>query len=218
MIARFACALLLSAALAAGAADPAPKLVIEDLRIRSEQGDREATRTLAEAYYLGRGGVEQDFAEAARWYRRLATQGDARAQTSLGLMYARGLGFARDMAEARRWWSLAAAQNDAGAQYNLGTLYLDGTTVAPDPAQAHFWFSRAAARGHVLAQTNLGLMYLQGLGVARDPATGVAWLLVASENGEERAQELLKSQTATLEPAVLDAARAKRKTLPTKPR
>src|SRR5262245_58031054 len=101
-----ACLCLSHAALGQNAID------VEELKIRAAKGDKGATRTLAEAYYLGRHGVEQDFQTAALWYRRLAAQGDARAQTSLGLMYARGLGFEKNLGEARRWWSLAAAQND----------------------------------------------------------------------------------------------------------
>jgi TPR repeat protein len=215
---RLAAALLASITLAAAAADAPGNLALDDLKIRSAGGDREATRTLAEAYYLGRGGVEQDFPEAARWYRRLATQGDARAQTSLGLMYARGLGFPRDMVEARRWWSLAAAQNDAGAQYNLGTVYFEGHGVEADLPQAHFWFTRAALRGHVLAQTNAGAMSLQGRGVPRDPVTGLAWLMIAAGNGEEKAQELLKTLAPSITPEVSEKARERMKALAGKPR
>ena len=64
----------------------AEKISVEDLKIRSAAGDRSATRQLADMYYVGRGGVEQDFGEAARWYLILAKQGDVRAQTTIGLM------------------------------------------------------------------------------------------------------------------------------------
>lgn len=74
-----------------------------DLTLRTEAGDRTAMRTLAESYYAGREGAEQDFVKAAEWFRRLARQGDPRAQTSLGLMYARGYGVAKNLAEAHRW-------------------------------------------------------------------------------------------------------------------
>ena len=77
-------------AIAADAPTPA-NIPLQDLQIRAEAGDRTATRQLAEAYYLGK-GVEQDFKIASQWYEKLAKQGDVRAQTSLGLMYARGYG------------------------------------------------------------------------------------------------------------------------------
>jgi len=165
----------------------------EALRERADAGDVRAVRALAEAYYLGRGGVEQDFVEAARWYRKLAAQGEASAQTTLGLMYARGWGLAPNLAEARRWWSLAAAQNDPGAQHNLGMVYLQGQGVARDLPQALHWFQRAAERGHVAAQRILGLMYFDGEGTARDVDAGLTWLTIAAENGEEAAQQALQA-------------------------
>src|SRR3954471_11089995 len=71
-------------------------LPLNDLKIRAEAGDKTATRQIAEAYYLGR-GVDQDFKVAAQWYEKLAKQGDVRAQTSLGLIYARGYGVEKNM-------------------------------------------------------------------------------------------------------------------------
>ena len=166
---------------------------IDTVRSRAEAGDIPAMRAMAEAHYLGRGGVAQDFAEAARWYRQLAARGEASAQTTLGLMYARGWGLAPNLAEARRWWSLAAAQSDAGAQHNLGMLDLEGQGVARDLPQALHWFRRAAERGHVAAQRIVGLMYFEGEGSARDAATGLMWLTIAAESGEEGAQQALQA-------------------------
>ena len=195
-ISRLAWILLVAGCVGAAMAQdkPAPdKISVEDLKIRSEAGNKSATRQLAEMYYVGRGGVEQDFSEAARWYEKLAKQGDARAQTSLGLMYARGYGVTKNMETARRWWSFAASQNDPGAQYNLGVIYSKGEGVAQDPVQAVQGLDRAAQRGHVQAQHNLGLLYYEGKGVARDPVRGYFWLKVAALQGEDMAEEALKS-------------------------
>jgi TPR repeat protein len=41
-------------------------------------------------------GVPQDDAEAVRWYRKAAEQGDAEAQGKLGVMYANGRGVPND--------------------------------------------------------------------------------------------------------------------------
>jgi hypothetical protein len=191
---RSLAAVLLVAALALhGPVTLAQQAISADaLRQQAEAGDVRAMRALAEAYYLGRGGLAQDFAAAARWYRQLAARGEAGAQTTLGLMYARGWGLAPNMAEARRWWSLAAAQNDPGAQHNLGLVYLQGQGVARDPAHALHWFRRAAERGHVAAQRILGLMTYDGEGTARDVMAGLTWLTIAAENGEELAQQALE--------------------------
>lgn len=184
-----ACALL-AAGLQLAAAQG--KISVEDLKIRAEAGDRTATRQLADAYYLGRDGVEQNFAEAARWLLKLAQQGDVRAQTTMGLMYARGYGVKKDPQAAHHWWSFAAAANDPGAQYNLGLTYANGDGVAQDFSQAAEWYSKAAQRTHVQAQFNLGMLYHQGKGVAQDPVLAYYWVKVAALQGDDRAQNTLK--------------------------
>ena len=99
---RAVIALIFAACLGTAAAQD--KVNIEDLKVRSAGGNRSATRQLAEMYYVGRDGVEQNFGEAARWFEILAKQGDRRAQTSLGLMYARGYGVEKNLQTAHRWW------------------------------------------------------------------------------------------------------------------
>jgi len=190
-LSRLACALLLAACF--GAAMAQERISVGDLKVRAAAGDRSATRQLAEMYYVGRGGVEQDFKEAAVWYEKLAKQGDARAQTSLGLMYARGYGVEKNMNTARRWWSFAAAQNDPGAQFNLGVIYSKGEGVEPDYPQAAQWLDRAAQRGHVQAQRVLGLHYFEGKGVDRDPVRAYYWLKVAALQGDDVSGDALKT-------------------------
>lgn len=193
-----------------GAGGAAQQAISADvLRQRAEAGDLQAMRALAEAYYLGRGGLAQDFAAAARWYRVLAARGEAGAQTTLGLMYARGWGLPQSLAEARRWWSLAAAQNDPGAQHNLGLVYLHGQGVERDPAHALHWLRRAAERGHVAAQRIVGLMYFDGEGTARDVTGGLTWLTIAAENGEELAQQALEAIGDKVTPEQRGEARAR---------
>ena len=114
-ISRLVALLMFCAACGAQAADS--QITINDLTVRADAGDRTAMRALAEACYAGQDGTEQDFTQAADWYRRLAKTGDPRAQTSIGLMYARGYGVTKNLAEARRWWNFAVAQrSDADAQ------------------------------------------------------------------------------------------------------
>ena len=70
-----------------------------------------------------RQGVPQDYAEAVKWYRLAAEQGDAVAQYNLGVMYDNGQGVPQDYAEAVKWYRLAAEQGYAHAQRNLGVMY-----------------------------------------------------------------------------------------------
>ncbi len=64
--------------------------------------------------------MPQDYAEAAKWYRLAADQGDTGGQYNLGLMYARGQGVPQDDTEAVKWYRLATEQGFAEAQYYLG--------------------------------------------------------------------------------------------------
>jgi hypothetical protein len=63
-------------------------------------------------------GVLEDDAEAVRWYRLAADQGDALAQTNLGFMYAHGDGVPPDLVFAYMWFSLSADQGNETAQSN----------------------------------------------------------------------------------------------------
>jgi hypothetical protein len=100
-------------------------------------------------------GVPKDEAEAVRWYRKAAEQGDATAQFFLGFAYANGQGLPTSKPEAIRWYSKAAEQGDATAQYNLGVMYENGEGVSPDEAEAVRWWRRAAAQGLAEAQSTL---------------------------------------------------------------
>lgn len=179
---------------------PEGKLNVEDLKVRAEAGDKTATRQLADAYYTGRGGVEQNFSEAARWYVKLGQQGDLRAQTTLGLMYSRGYGVAKDLQAAHRWWSFAAAANDQGAQYNLGLAYADGEGVAQDYERAAQWYLKAAVRNHVQAQLNLGTLYYEGKGVPKDLVRAYYWFKLAALHGDDLAPDRLEKVGAEMTP------------------
>ncbi len=52
-----------------------------------------------------------------------AAQGNAKAQSYLGLMYYDGWGVPQDYAEAVKWWRKAAEQGYGEAQFNLGYMY-----------------------------------------------------------------------------------------------
>jgi TPR repeat protein len=72
-------------------------------------------------YSMG-SGVTQDKAEAARWYRLSADQGDPDAQYNLGVLYLKGTGVPKDRDEAVRWFKKAAGQNHASAVSALQKL------------------------------------------------------------------------------------------------
>jgi hypothetical protein len=64
-------------------------------------------------------GVPQDYAEAMRWYRLAANQGEAEAQANIGYLYAHGLGVPQDCAVATEWIGRAAAAGNSTGQFFL---------------------------------------------------------------------------------------------------
>ncbi|HPY32028.1 MAG TPA: tetratricopeptide repeat protein, partial [Verrucomicrobiota bacterium] len=66
--------------------------------------------------YRDGAGVACDLAEAVKWFRKAADQGDALGQFELGLCYRDGEGVARDRAEAVKWFRKAADQGHKQAQ------------------------------------------------------------------------------------------------------
>ena len=110
------------------------------------------------AYQKGR------YETALRLLRPLAEQGDARAQSTVALMYYHGRGVRQDDAEAVKWFRLAADQGDAYAQFNLGVMYGEGQGVPKDDTQAAEWYRLAADQNSAQAQYNLGLWYAPGRG------------------------------------------------------
>jgi len=62
-------------------------------------------------------GVSQDYKTAVKWYRLAAEQGNATAQTNLGVMYGMGKGVIQDDVYAHMWGHLATSNgNENGAK------------------------------------------------------------------------------------------------------
>jgi TPR repeat protein len=81
-----------------------------------------------------------DYVPAIRLFRPLAEQGNAKAQSALGMMYRRGQGVARSSVRAFLWFSRAAARGDAQATAELRevsqTMTAEELSQAREMAQA----------------------------------------------------------------------------------
>ena len=103
---------------------------------------------------------------------RLANQGNAYSQNSLGLMYSKGQGVRQDYQKAFEWYTKSANQGLASAQFNLGLLYDEGQGVRQNYQKAFEWYTKAANQGDAIAQFNLGAVYSKGQGVRQDYQKG----------------------------------------------
>ncbi len=167
---------------------------LDELRARAHQGDTGAQLALG-VFHLTGDGVPRDPAEALRWFRLAAEQGNVFAQNNLGVIY-QGLperfrsdnDIPVDHAESVRWFRLAAEQGHAVSAMNLAVKYRDAHGVPRDHAEALRWFRRAAELGDVNAFGEIGTMYAAGLGVEQDDAEAYMWLELATmfASGEDR--------------------------------
>ncbi len=161
-------------------------------KVTITQGEsKQVSATLSNTDYYAKGLEaynKKDYAEAAKWFRPAAEQGNSSAQAYFGYMYNKGLGVTKDNVEAVKWYRKAAEQGNASAQCNMGVMYGKGYGVAKDYTEALKWYRKAAEQGYARGQCNLGLMYDMGYGVTKDYAEAFKWYRKAAEQGEVNAQ------------------------------
>ena len=179
-----------------------------------------ATLCLAVALLLGSAGVSWsqdfqkgvaaahsgDFATALREWTPLAEQGEADAQTILGVMYEEGKGVPQDYKTAVKWYKLAAEQGDADAQTQMGFMYNKGKGVPQNDKTAVKWWTLAAEQGNALAQGNLGAGYAFGRGVLKDYVYAHMWGNIAATNGNKLGAKLRDFVEKKMTPADISAA------------
>ena len=135
----------------------ATETFFEFVKRRALKGDADYQYTLGSMYDFGdeEAGVEQDSAEAFKWYFRAAQQGHIGAQFMTGVMYRNGWGVLQNASEAVNWYRKAAEQGHAGAQCNLGVMYYRGEGIRQNYSEAIKWYRKAARNGDETAQNNL---------------------------------------------------------------
>jgi TPR repeat protein len=98
--------------------------------------------------------IEEDKAEAARWYRVAAEQDYPEAQRKLGTCYAEGWIVSEDYKEntegyrnkqAAKWYRRAAEQGDIESLTELGDCYANGRGVMQSETQAAKYYRKAEA-------------------------------------------------------------------------
>ena len=173
-------------------------LSADELIALANNGDVYAMDTLGAAYEFGEDkevigvlGIEKDFEEAVKWYRKAAEQGFDIAQDSLGNCYYLGHGVDEDYVKAVKWYRKAAEQGLCTAQDSLGDCYYYGRGVDEDDAEAVKWYRKAAEQGLDTAQFSLGSCYDFGYGVDIDYIEAVKWYREAAEQGNAIAQSNL---------------------------
>ncbi|OGW23487.1 MAG: hypothetical protein A3K09_05680 [Nitrospinae bacterium RIFCSPLOWO2_12_FULL_47_7] len=100
--------------------------VYNEFRPLAERGNAAAQFNLGVMYTNGQ-GVQQDHAEAVRWFLMAAMQGYVNAQRNLGAMYTMGRGVRQDYVQGYFWSELSAAQGDRESALLRDTLVREMT-------------------------------------------------------------------------------------------
>jgi TPR repeat protein len=134
----------------------------------AEQGYVPAETAMGKMYLANQvSGPVPDYADADRWLRLAATEGDAEAQFWLGVGYARGYLGGVDYQEYHKWIRKSALQELPDAQHELGQMYEEGNGVPRSNERAAYWFRRAAdhssdVSGVFGSETELVYLYRDG--------------------------------------------------------
>jgi len=123
-----------------------------------------------------------DVDEAIAWYQRAASEGDTKAQVSLGDLYRDGLQTPPDYYTALKWYGKAADAHSSQAAYNIAQLFLYGQGVEKEEKSAAQWMERSARAGYVPAQYAVAQLYYLGQGVKKDNMMAYAWWKIATRN------------------------------------
>lgn len=118
----------------------------------------------------------------------LSLKGNVRAQTYIGVMYAKGFWMEKNYQQANDWYKKAADQGYKVAQHNLGINYEFGKGFSKDYKKAVEWYQKAANQGYRSSQYNLADMYRKGEGVVKSEEKAIKWYKKAADQGHLNSQ------------------------------
>lgn len=155
----------------------------------AEGTDAKAKYALAEMYSDGK-GVAQNFAEAAKWYRRAADAGSADAQGAMGLIsLIKAVGLGRDDESAVRFGSDESKKAELLSMIfgAAEKLQIKDAAALNDATQ---WLHKGADQGASGAQFLYGVMAAGGIGVEKNLTEAAKWIRLAATK-EAEAQALM---------------------------
>ena len=159
-----------------------------------------------------------------------ARNGNAGAQTDVGLAYYNGTGVPKDYGKAFEWWQKAAEQGHKVAQSNMGNCYNRGWGIEKNLDNAHKWWQRASDQDYGMSSFNLANHYYEGIGFNKNTVKAREYFEKAVSQGYEKAKDKLKeyfgdintsqkpsSATPSVAPAVKPAPTAVKSVSPAPP-
>ena len=136
------------------------------------------TGKLSAVALLNRGNQfysEKNYEEAVKWYQQSANDNNAEGMTSLGYMYANGLGVKADYSVAAKWYIKGAENGNARAMSYIGMLKENGAGVTKNLKEAFTWYTKAANAGNAMGMFRLASLYETGNGITKDLTQALKW-------------------------------------------
>jgi TPR repeat protein len=154
----------------------------------------------AHKYEHGDIDVKKDYEQAAKYFAKAASQGNAEGMYNLARLTDRGLGVKKDHDLALKLFEQAAAQPPqhpifkvvpnlgvAESEHALGLRYIEGIGVHKNLSTAAYWYQRAVDHGSAQSANNLALMYLNGTGFDKNLDKAEELLRLSSRRGDPNA-------------------------------
>lgn len=149
------------------------------VKTAAERDDSRAMFQLGEMYSDGK-VVQENFVEAAKWYRRGADAGYPDAHTSMGMIsLIKAVGLADSDESAVRFGS----DESKKSEFISMVIHTERLQIRNQMAlkESVKWLRMGAEQGHdANAQFVLGLLTGAGVGVEKDPVQGAKWIRLAA--------------------------------------
>lgn len=128
-------------------------------------------------------GLNADYSEAFKWYKKAAEEGFSKAMNAIGIYYINGSGVEQNYELGLEWLQRAAASGNDHSYYNLGQMYHNGIGVIQDYEKAFEFFLKGAKADDCDCIGFVGGYYIYGycesIGIDYDEA--IAWFSKGAE-------------------------------------
>jgi hypothetical protein len=153
------------------------------MKALGESGNKQAQGFLAQTLWSGPKHVN-DRAQAAKWARLAADQGDSAGQNVLGNMFRNGFEVPKDTKEALRLYKLSWSQGYNRAAGNIADMYYQGEGLAKDATEGFKWLKIGAESGYAPWQYKLAIAYRDGNGTPKNDDEAAKLLTALATRGD----------------------------------
>ena len=157
---------------------------ITALTVLADNGDAWALYLMGRANEYGE-GLDKDFVQAMKWYKKAAEKGESLAMRHISDMYRNGSGVDVTPKEVFRWVKTAADQGEDQSMVEVGKCYENAYGIEENKSLAFKYYRNAADLGNAEAQARLGSCYFHGSGVPKDVDAALKWYVAAAKSGKD---------------------------------